>query len=84
MRSMRSLRPFAAALVLSIPFAFAGCKQGVGDRCQTDSDCDDGLVCVLPSGGTPQTGGTCQMPGNVDGSVFLDQGSPDGLSGADL
>jgi hypothetical protein len=39
------------------------CKQGVGDRCQVQSDCDDGLLCVLPAGGTPQSGGTCQMSG---------------------
>lgn len=25
--------------------AFAGCKQGIGERCQIDSDCATGLVC---------------------------------------
>lgn len=36
------------------------CKQGEGDRCQLDSDCDTGLVCndaeqecVLPGGDSP-------------------------------
>jgi hypothetical protein len=38
----------------------AGCKQGVGERCQVQSDCNDGLLCVLPAGATPQSGGTCQ------------------------
>jgi hypothetical protein len=26
-----------------------GCSQGIGDRCQLDSDCDPGLVCALPA-----------------------------------
>jgi hypothetical protein len=25
----------------------AACSQGLGDRCQSDSDCGDGLVCLL-------------------------------------
>lgn len=25
--------------------AVAGCKQGAGERCQIDDDCEDGLVC---------------------------------------
>jgi hypothetical protein len=42
-----------------------GCKQGVNERCQVQSDCDDGLICVLPAGGTPQSGGTCQQNGGA-------------------
>jgi hypothetical protein len=42
---------------------WGGCKQGVNERCQVQSDCDDGLICVLPAGGTPQSGGTCQPNG---------------------
>jgi hypothetical protein len=61
---MRSLRRLAAVVVVLSPLALAGCKQGVGDRCQVESDCDDGLICVLPAGGTPQSGGTCQ-PSNI-------------------
>jgi hypothetical protein len=55
--------------------AVSGCKQGIGDRCQTNSDCDDSqsLICVLPAGATPQSGGTCQPPGaGLDGSVGAD------------
>ena len=40
--------------------AVAGCKQGLGDRCQVDTDCDSNLVCVIPNNGTVATGGTCQ------------------------
>jgi hypothetical protein len=28
-----------------LALAAAGCKQGLGERCQVDSDCGDGLVC---------------------------------------
>jgi Carboxypeptidase A inhibitor len=50
----------------------AGCKQGVGDRCQVQSDCEDGLLCILPAGGTPQSGGICQSPNNTDGGFVAD------------
>jgi hypothetical protein len=50
----------------------AGCKQGVGDRCQVQSDCEDGLLCILPAGGTPQSGGTCQSPNSADGGFVFD------------
>jgi hypothetical protein len=61
-----------AALVISL-----GCKQGLGDRCHLDSDCVNGLVCVIPMGGNRIIGGTCQvaapdmgvdMSGPVDGA----------------
>ena len=58
-------RMIAVGLVVA-PLALTGCKQGAGDRCQVQDDCDDGLTCVLPAGGTPQSGGTCQAPGTVD------------------
>jgi len=56
----------------------SGCKQGVGERCQVQSDCADGLLCVLPAGGTPQSGGSCQMSGAVvDMSSTGDMAVPD-------
>jgi len=61
---MTRLLRLTAVLALLAPLCLAaGCKQGVGDRCQVQSDCDDTLLCVLPAGGTPQAGGTCQAPG---------------------
>jgi hypothetical protein len=60
---MRSLRRLVAVAVVAAPLALAGCSQGVGDRCQVQSDCDTGLLCIIPAGGTPQSGGTCQNPG---------------------
>jgi hypothetical protein len=86
---MRWLRSLAVLVALS---PLAGCKQGVGDRCQVQSDCADGLQCVLPASGSPQTGGTCQPPGGQDAglpdllptmdiSVAPDMTSTDGPSG---
>jgi len=61
---MTRLLRLTAALALLAPLCLAtGCKQGVGDRCQVQADCNDNLLCVLPAGGTPQSGGTCQQPG---------------------
>ena len=63
------------ALVSSLLFlmaALSGCKQGVGDRCQVNSDCEDDLICVLPVGGTPQSGGVCETTGGLDMSSAQD------------
>jgi hypothetical protein len=55
-------------LVVAAPLALAtGCAQGPGERCQVQSDCATGLLCVLPAGGTPQAGGTCQ--GGTDAGI---------------
>ena len=56
----RLLRLTAVFALLAPLLLAAGCKQGVGERCQVQSDCDDGLLCMLPVGATPQAGGTCQ------------------------
>ena len=39
--------------------AFAACRQGKGDRCQTTSDCDHGLTCSAATG-------TCVGAGAID------------------
>jgi hypothetical protein len=63
---MTRLLRLTAVFALLAPLCLAaGCKQGVGERCQVQSDCDDGLLCVLPAGGTPQAGGTCQSTGGT-------------------
>ena len=54
---MRWLLRLSALALLASPLAIAGCKQGINERCQVMSDCEDGLICVLPAGGI------CQMPG---------------------
>ena len=62
----------------------AGCKQGVGERCQVQTDCDDNALCVLPAGGTPLTGGTCQPIGAADMSVDMSSPPSIDLSALDL
>ena len=42
-----------------------GCKHGSGSRCQLITDCQSGLICVLPNGGTFAAGGCCQEPTDV-------------------
>lgn len=53
-------------LSLALALSTLGCKQGIGERCQLDSDCDSGH-CVLPTGGSAQQGGTCQPTATDDG-----------------
>jgi hypothetical protein len=63
---MTRLLRLTAVIALTAPlFLVAGCKQGLNERCQVQSDCDDGLLCVLPAGGSTQSGGTCQMPTSI-------------------
>jgi hypothetical protein len=59
---MRALLISVALLTLA---AFAGCSQGVGDRCEIDSDCESGLFCSGSTGAQSMGGmGTCQPIGS--------------------
>lgn len=63
---MTRLVRLTAAFALLAPLVLvAGCKQKAGDRCQVQSDCEDGLLCVLQANATPAAGGTCQSPGGA-------------------
>jgi hypothetical protein len=53
----------------------AGCREGLGSHCQVSSDCKAGLYCVLPVGGTPSSGGTCQTADGPD--LSSDMPAPD-------
>jgi hypothetical protein len=64
---MIRLGPLAFLIAMS---ALAGCRQGVGDRCQVTGDCQSDLICVLPAGATAVTGGTCQPQDTTDASSF--------------
>jgi hypothetical protein len=67
---------------MRIVLFLVGCGQGIGDRCQLDSDCDPGLVCVLPAtwkcpDNFPKCsahliGGSCQKSGPDLGGDFGD------------
>jgi hypothetical protein len=52
------LLPTAAGLVLLL--GVSGCRQGENDRCQIDSDCDNGLYCEL-AGNSRAQGGYCRL-----------------------
>jgi hypothetical protein len=73
----RALR-FAAVFALVAPLWLAsGCKQGVGERCQTNDDCNDNLTCVLPAGGSFQAGGTCKATDESGGTDLSVNTTPD-------
>jgi hypothetical protein len=51
-----------ALVLLALPILVlgaTGCREGVGSRCNETADCHAGLYCILPIGGSPQTGGVC-------------------------
>jgi hypothetical protein len=80
---MTRLVRLTALFALLAPLCLAaGCKQGAGDRCQVQSDCDSGLLCILPAGGTPQAGGTCQVPGS--GAADMQAATPADMASTDL
>ena len=60
------IRSGLVALLVTSALSLTACRQGPGDRCQLNSDCQDNLLCALPVGGTPQSGGTCQANGLLD------------------
>ena len=71
------LRRLTLPALLVLSFAAAGCKQGLDQRCQEDSDCDQGakLVCVVQPTGTKAMGGVCKTVGTTnpdDGGVPVD------------
>lgn len=47
-------------VALTLAASLGACKQGLGDHCQIEDDCEEALTCVLP-GNNPRVGGTCQM-----------------------
>jgi len=50
----------------------SGCKQGEGDRCELNSDCETGLECCL--GANSQYKNTCRSKCNPCGDGILDPG----------
>ncbi len=83
----------SSAVILCVLLAFAasvaGCRQGAGDRCEIDSDCDTGLHCsgvicasteVASTGGT--TGGTGGAAGVSTGGAVGSSAGAGGVAGA--
>ena len=79
------LRSLMFSFVLAAPLVVvAGCAQGQGERCQVTSDCATNLICVLPAGGSSQSGGTCQPQGGSDAGVVDMATVPDMTAAVDL
>jgi hypothetical protein len=70
---LRGLRPLVhlAGFLLCASVLAPGCKQGAGDRCEIESDCEEGLECVITGSNT--TDGVCRAPMTV---AVSDAGSP--------
>ncbi|MBI4510809.1 MAG: hypothetical protein HY698_14340 [Deltaproteobacteria bacterium] len=78
------MRFLAGGLLLSCVLAL-GCKQGEGERCQINSDCEEGLTC--PPGTEPRfctkVGGTTvpdaapAADARIDAVPQVDAGLPD-------
>ena len=76
-----SLRLGFLCLLLS-GLAFAGCKQGEGETCQVDSDCEEGLVCVPGISVCQEPGGTADI---ADAAPRADADTTDGaIADADI
>ena len=71
------MRRFALLLLLGT----AACKQGIGDVCQVDSDCESGLTCTKVAGQTLNHCSRGTGPGsgdNFDANPMADAEVPDG------
>jgi hypothetical protein len=55
------IRTILMLSLLTALFALSACEQGEGDRCETNTDCADDLVCCIPAGTLE---GTCQYEEN--------------------
>jgi hypothetical protein len=54
--SLRLGRPLSLAACMAVAvLSLSACKQGEGDRCEIDNDCQSGLTCENPQG----TSGHC-------------------------
>lgn len=56
------------ALFLPCALAAAGCKQGLGERCEIDADCASGFC----SRATPRVCAVTQEPGGIDATLPID------------
>ena len=67
-----------AALAILVSSGIA-CKQGLGQRCEIDSDCDDGLTCTVMGTASDPAGGICVGSGTTTGTGGT--GGDDGAGG---
>ena len=67
------------ALLLGGLLTIGACQQGEGDRCQVNSDCEDGLVCCYavraPTFENVVEGATCSPANRCNNAGTPDQGT---------
>lgn len=56
-------------LVLCVLGGAASCKQGPGERCQRDSDCEQGVCTVATNTCDTRDGGALDVPPAPDASI---------------
>jgi hypothetical protein len=75
------------ALLLALVLAAAGCKQGIGDRCEQPSDCASGMctaMTVMAGGGTGrcvEVGSSVTGAGGSTGAGGTGAAGSDGAAG---
>lgn len=68
------LRPLRILCAL-VAVVLLACSQGEGETCQTDRDCDDGLLCVKAAS-SPRS--VCRSPEDIEPDAGgVDAGEPD-------
>lgn len=70
--TVRTFLPAVLLALLSLGI-FAACKQGEGERCQVNADCDDELIC---NQGTDPPSCQATVGGGIDATV--PDADPDG------
>lgn len=73
-RLFQTMLSVLALLTLTAPLSFVACRQGEGERCQIQSDCQEPLYCEL-KGQDPSQGGTCRTRTTDDAGQSVDQAS---------
>ena len=58
----RFLTPSLAAAFVALALSGVACKQGLGDRCEQNSDCSSGLMCDHDGRTTTAEAGKCYDP----------------------
>ena len=53
-------------------FFMSGCKQLEGERCQMDSDCEEGLICCVIGNVSCQPRGKCNFDAGTDSAPKVD------------
>jgi hypothetical protein len=61
---VKRLAAISAALALAAAALVASCRQGEGDRCQVNADCEDNLICNQATQRCARTAG-----GDIDADV---------------